>query len=196
MERTPNLRTFEVSVRDEGKSPIVETVKAFSPQELISQYELMGYEKGQVRILREIKTVKPIQKSTKKINPTILTNDTGVIPLLNVTDLPEKVQDIVPSDIYSNNTHSESSNSTIIEKTKEEQPIKSEEKSDVSYWKDGNIEFKLENGKLFKRVWSSIDLNYLMENFNIRLKDSDGGIPDNINYDIEILEWSPINQGI
>ena len=192
------LRTFKIRTREEGESWKTETVKAYSPSDLISQYHMMGFDDNQIQILKELKT----DNTEQKINNSN-TISVGVDPntLLSVTDLPKDVQKVVNTDIYNNNI-GESSNDQpenevqhiVNQKQSESSIVKEQQKSKPMFWKDGDTEFKLEDGQLYKRKWTEITISELNDN-NIRiLKNGDPISIVPLNYTIEKFEWIKVKQ--
>jgi hypothetical protein len=117
------------------------------------------------------------------------------------------------SSVASQNTQSESidnqpvvKNEPIIQPVKEEQPTQMPTKKDnvlqslpPKFFMDNGIQFKLENNKLYKKIWQTVPITEYMNDagekcfpeFRIINKETEK-IIKNEKYAIQQLVWSPI----
>jgi len=195
-ELQPQLKTFKVQLTEDGK-PRIETQKAFSLGDLIRNFQLMGFEKKQIKVLGELKNEQPVQQSVRPQG--IVNSDTGPITLLDIGDVREDVQKVVAENLAKpdmpviQRVYSPLVPDELVPDPSSVQQRTSPQK--IMTWKDGNVEFKLEDGVLSKKVWSKIGLKKLESDHGIkvRFKNEDNKIPSN-EYTIEIMEWVAVQQ--
>lgn len=203
MNHVPILRTYEIVVTEQGKGPSKEIAKAFSPQELIRQYESMGFEPNQVRILREI-GAKPIQTEVRQPQPQV-TNDQGPIQLMNTSDLPPEVRAEVEKNLKIQPVQQPVFQPVapppvqqMVVHTVQQQPVQTMYMQKPMFWKDGDTEFKLEAGQLFKKTWNKVGLKKLESDYGIKIRFKNGkNSEDKISscdYTIEVMEWIRVEQ--
>lgn len=193
----PVLRTYEVMVTEHDKRPKKETVKAFSPQQLVSQYEMMGFEKKQIKILREV-GAEQIGEQGPKQPQVHVTNDQGPINMIDTSDLPPEVR----AEVEKNLAQQESQPVTqpvqqpvqyVQQPVQQVQAVPPTQKPML--WKDGNTEFKLEAGQLFKKTWNKVGLKKLESDYGIKIRFKNG--KDKVaasEYTIEVMEWIRVEQ--
>jgi hypothetical protein len=196
-EVRPVLNEYEVWVKEEEKPARTELAKAFRPEDLVMQYEMMGLVPGkEFKIMRMTKRGEPVQQNTNH-NAQGITNDQGAIPLLSVEDLHEDVQQVAVEHIakapelepapvipVSPNQVAQASEPVVAEPVVEPPKI----------WNVGDIEFKLEGGKMYQRAWTTIPIEELLDGHGIRIRSLESGeITELEDHAIEIKEWVEVS---
>jgi hypothetical protein len=180
----PALKTFQIMV-----DGVQQEAKAFSLNALKEEYSIMGYDGDDFKVLGEItpKGPQPIQE-----NPGALNQPEGNMNMIDVNDLPEMVRDQV-----ANNIQNQPANPAPVHGALNRmQPTQTPEPETKSmHWKDGDVEFKLEGGKLYKKAWNKISLKKLEEDHDIKVKfKRDSGKVSVSEYTVEIMQWVEVEQ--
>lgn len=173
-----NLNTYEVIINGKRSKEKAESINA-----LINNFNLMGYDNGDIKVLRQIGNT----STNTKLPPPPAPTDQPV-QTLSVDDLD--VSPEMKKSIEKTLSENETKQSKPQPKPKSVVPPTLPKQTPPTKWKDGSAEYKLDGGKLFKKEWQKTTLSKLEKNgIRIKLKNQNNEKLKNGEIIVEVLEW-------